>query len=151
MAQDIDSLHRFQEQHIQQASKKNFNFSWEWLGDRAIDWAMNLGSAIVILIIGFFIAKRLANMVDRVLSKKKFDESLKRFLVSMVNTVLRILIVISAMGQMGVEMTSFVALIGAAGLAVAMAFSGTLGNFAGGVMILIFRPYKVGDYIKTQG
>ena len=151
MAQDIDSLHRYQEQQMAASPNEKFDLSWEWLGGKAVEWAMNLGTALVILIIGFFIAKRISKMVDRMLSKKNFDESLKRFLVSMINTVLRILIIVSAMGQLGLEMTSFVALIGAAGLAIAMAFSGTLGNFAGGVMILIFRPYKVGDYIKTQG
>ena len=123
----------------------------EEIADTAMSWGTSLAIAIAVLIIGFFITKRISKLVGKSLDKRNFDESLKRFLMSMVSTVLRILVVITALSQLGVEMTSFVALIGAAGLAIGMAFSGTLGNFAGGVMILIFRPYKVGDYIKAQG
>jgi small conductance mechanosensitive channel len=117
----------------------------------AIEYGTNLIIAIAILIVGLFIAKRISKIVSKVLKKKDFDESLRTFLTSMVSISLRILVVITALGQLGVEMTSFIALLGAAGLAIGMAFSGTLGNFAGGIMILIFRPYKVGDYISAQG
>lgn len=128
-----------------------FEFSWDGILVKAQDWAINLALAIAVLAIGFFIVKRITKLIGHALDKKDFDESLKRFIKSLVSTALRILVVVSALGQLGVEMTSFVALIGAAGLAIGMAFSGTLGNFAGGVMILIFRPYKVGDYVNAQG
>jgi small conductance mechanosensitive channel len=97
------------------------------------------------------IVKRVSKMVSKILRKKDYDESPQGFLVSLVSISLHILVVLTALSQLGVEMTSFVALIGAAGLAIGMAFSGTLGNFAEGVMILIFRPYKVGDFIEAQG
>ena len=117
----------------------------------AIEYGTNLITAVFILIIGLFIAKKASNVFSTILKKKKFDESLRTFLTSIVSVSLRILVVITALGQLGVEMTSFIALLGAAGLAIGMAFSGTLGNFAGGIMILIFRPYKVNDYISAQG
>ena len=106
---------------------------------------------IAILVVGMMIVKRVSKLVSKILRKKDYDESPQGFLVSLVSISLRILVVLTALSQLGVEITSFVALIGAAGLAIGMAFSGTLGNFAGGVMILIFRPYKVGDFIEAQG
>jgi small conductance mechanosensitive channel len=133
------------------AGGESFEFSWEWFEDKAYEWGLNMVMAIAILVIGFFIAKRVSIIVGKVLDRKAFDESLKKFLMSMVSISLRILVVVTALGQLGLEMTSFIALIGGAGLAIGMAFSGTLGNFAGGVMILIFRPYRVGDYIQAQG
>lgn len=126
-------------------------YDMDWFIGKSIEYGTNLVIAIAVLVIGMFIAKRITKVVARVLTKKDFDESLQKFLLSLVSISLRILVVMSALGQLGVEMTSFVALIGAAGLAIGMAFSGTLSNFAGGIMILIFRPYKVGDYVSAQG
>lgn len=125
-------------------------FGWDNIWDKVIEYGTNLAIAVAVLVIGLIIAKRLSNLVGKVLKRKELDDSLQGFLVSMVSITLKILVVLTALSQLGVEMTSFVALIGAAGLAIGMAFSGTLGNFAGGIMILIFRPYKVGDYISTQ-
>lgn len=127
------------------------NLNWDDLIDKGVNFGINLIIGIGILVIGMMIAKRLTKLVNRILKKRDYDKSLQSFLTSMVSISLRILVVMTALGQMGVEMTSFIALVGAAGLAVGMAFSGTLGNFAGGVMILIFRPYKVGDLIQAQG
>lgn len=133
------------------ASSGGFDFSWDWLIEKSIEWGTNLAIAILILIVGLILTKRVTKVTKKLLSKKDMDQSLQSFLTSMVSISLRILVVISALSTLGLEMTSFVALIGAAGLAIGMAFSGTLGNFAGGVMILIFRPYKVGDFISAQG
>ena len=83
--------------------------------------------------------------------KRKVDESLIPFLTSMLNMVLKVMLVITVMSMLGIEMTSFIAILGAAGLAVGLALSGTLQNFAGGVMLLIFKPFKVGDFIDAQG
>jgi len=87
----------------------------------------------------------------RMMLKSKMDDSLVPFLSSLVSTILKVMVVISALGMLGIEMTSFIAILGAAGLAIGMALSGTLQNFAGGVMILIFKPFKVGDFINAQG
>lgn len=133
------------------ANADQWVFSWDNVINKGIEYGLNLVIAVAVLIIGMMIAKRLSKMISKVLNKKEYDESLQGFLVSLVSISLRILVVLTALSQLGVEMTSFVALLGAAGLAIGMAFSGTLGNFAGGVMILIFRPYKVGDLIEAQG
>jgi small conductance mechanosensitive channel len=85
------------------------------------------------------------------LEKRKTDDSLRPFLKGIVNGLLKVLLVISVLGMLGIEMTSFIAILGAIGLAVGLALSGTLQNFAGGIMLLIFRPFKVGDVIDAQG
>lgn len=113
--------------------------------------SLKLAMAIGIFVVGFWLAKMMTKGVRRMLRARSTDESLVTFLSSLTSIVLKILVVITAVTQLGVEMTSFVALLGAAGLAIGMAFSGTLSNFAGGVMILLFKPFRVGDYVKVQG
>ncbi len=107
--------------------------------------------AIIVLIIGLWVIKILQKAVRKTFEKREVDVSLRGFLNSMIGILLKIMLFISVIGMLGVEMTSFIAILGAAGLAVGMALSGTLQNFAGGVMILIFKPFKVGDYIVAQG
>lgn len=123
--------------------------------DYAIDFIVMYGpkllGAILVLIIGLWVIKLLTRGTDRLMVRSKVDDSLRPFMKSLVGTLLKVMLVISIMGMVGIEMTSFIAILGAAGLAVGMALSGTLQNFAGGVMILIFKPFKVGDYIEAQG
>lgn len=107
--------------------------------------------AIAVLIIGLWVIKILTKSFSKLLEKRDVDASLRPFFKSMVGILLKVLLVISVLGMLGIEMTSFIAILGAAGLAVGMALSGTLQNFAGGVMILIFKPYEVGDFINAQG
>lgn len=116
-----------------------------------MSYGPNLILAILTLIIGFMIIKRVNKSVGKAMERKKMDESLKPFLKSLISVLLKALLVISVMGMVGIEMTSFIAILGAAGLAVGMALSGTFQNFAGGVMILIFKPYKVSDMIEARG
>lgn len=116
-----------------------------------LDIGARLGITILILIIGFWLAKRFSSAVQKLLTRRKTDAGLITFLSSLTSVGLKILVIISAISQLGVEMTSFVAILGAAGLAIGMAFSGTLSNLAGGVMILFFKPYKVGDLVSMQG
>lgn len=130
----------------------------DWLGikqDKIVGILIDLGFrivlAITILAIGFWIAKAMGRAVERILISRKADQSLIGFMRSLTSIGLKALVVVTAISQLGVEMTSFVALLGAAGLAIGMAFSGTLSNFAGGVMILLFKPFKVGDYVHMQG
>jgi small conductance mechanosensitive channel len=111
----------------------------------------NLLIAILIFVAGFWLAKFASKTVRKILTKSKTDEGLISFLTSLTSIALKALVVVTGINQLGIEMTSFVAILGAAGLAVGMAFSGTLSNFAGGVMILAFKPFKVGDTIKTLG
>jgi len=121
------------------------------LSQMLMDIGMRIGIAIAVLVIGFWIAKIMSKAVVRVLQKRKTDESLIGFLKSLTSIGLKTLVIVTAVSQLGVEMTSFVAILGAAGLAIGLAFSGTLSNFAGGVMILLFKPFKVGDYVNMQG
>ncbi len=108
-------------------------------------------AAVLTLVLGLLLANFIVGMVKRLLNKSKVDPSLQSFLSSLVSILLKVMVYISALGMLGVEMTSFVAILGAAGLAVGLALSGTLQNFAGGVMILFFKTFKVGDFIEAQG
>jgi small conductance mechanosensitive channel len=115
------------------------------------EYGLKLIGAIAVWIIGSMVVKSMVNTFDRILNKSKTDASLKPFLKSIVGVLLKALLVITVLTMLGVEMTSFIAILGAAGLAIGMALSGTLQNFAGGVMILIFKPFKVGDFLEAQG
>ncbi len=116
-----------------------------------ITYGPKLIGAIVVWFIGIWVIKIITNAFNRMMDKSNTDASLKPFLKSLISILLKVLLAISVLGMLGVQMTSFIAILGAAGLAVGMALSGTLQNFAGGVMILIFKPFKVGDFIEAQG
>ena len=117
----------------------------------ALDFGYRLTGAILALIIGLWIIKKFVEAVAKIMHSKNVDDSLQPFLRSMLNISLKALLIISVLSMLGVEMTSFVAILGAAGLAVGLALSGTLQNFAGGIMILIFKPFEVGHVITAQG
>ncbi len=127
------------------------NFDTEALTGLAITYGLQLLSAIATLVIGLYVVSIIVKVAGKVFERSNVDVSLTGFLSSMISILLKIMVYISAIGMLGVEMTSFIAILGAAGLAVGMALSGTLQNFAGGVMILLFKPYKVGDFIEAQG
>ncbi len=107
--------------------------------------------AIIVLVIGLFIIRGIRKLVLKFFEKKDFDPSVETFLASLITITLKILLVISVISMLGIQMTSFVAIIGAAGLAVGLSLQGSLANFAGGVLILSFKPFKVGDYIDGAG
>lgn len=107
--------------------------------------------AIVVLIVGLWVIKRIIKGTDRVMTKREVNVSLRGFLRSLVGILLKLLLLISIAEMVGLKTTSFIAVVGAAGLAVGLALQGTLANFAGGVMILLFKPFKVGDLIVSQG
>jgi len=107
--------------------------------------------AIFTLVIGLYVIKALNIGLKKVLTKQKLDLSLISFLHALVASLLKVLLVLSVLSMVGVEVTSFIAFLGAAGLAVGLALQGSLQNFAGGVMIMLFKPYKVGDLISAQG
>ncbi len=130
---------------------KIFGYSTKDITDVILSTGTKIAIAAAILIIGLWITKRVVKRINKTLEKRDMDESLRSFLSSLTSIGLKIMIVITAIGQLGIEMTSFVAILGAAGLAIGMAFSGTLSNFAGGVMLLVFKPYKVGDLVNIQG
>jgi small conductance mechanosensitive channel len=115
------------------------------------DFGIALASALAVLIIGLFVIKKLTNALSKYFDRKDFDESLETFLLSLSGIALKLMLFVVVVQMLGVQSSSLVAVLGAAGLAVGLALSGTLQNFAGGVMILIFKPFKVGDYIDAQG
>lgn len=131
----MDKLSEYQDQLIPLATK----------------YGLKLISIIIVLIIGFWVISMIMKAISRAMEKQEVDPSLAPFIKSLIGTLLKVMLIISAVGMAGVEMTSFIAILGAAGLAVGMALSGTLQNFAGGVMILFFKPFKVGNYIEAQG
>lgn len=107
--------------------------------------------ALIVLWIGLRVIKLMIRGLNRILSKRKVDGSLKSFLSSLCEIALKVMLVIAIMGMVGIQTTSFIAVLGAAGLAIGMALQGTLQNFAGGVIILLLKPFHVGDYIEVNG
>jgi small conductance mechanosensitive channel len=121
------------------------------MNELVLSYGPKLIGAIAVWIIGGWVIKLLTKGFKSMMDKRDLDDSLKPFLGTLVGTLLKVMLVISVLSMLGVEMTSFIAILGAAGLAIGMALSGTLQNFAGGVMILLFKPFKVEDVIEAQG
>ena len=119
--------------------------------DMAIKYGTSLILALLVLFIGLAMIKRITTVTRKQMVKRNMDPSLVPFLISIINSLLKVLLVISVATMLGFEMTSFVAVLGAAGLAVGLALQGSLSNFAGGVLILILKPFKVGDFIEGGG
>ena len=119
--------------------------------EKLIDSGIQLGErvlgALIIFIIGKFLINWLNRLFARILEKRKVDPSIQSFLKSMVNILLLIMLILAVIGKLGIELTGFAALLASAGVAIGMALSGNLQNFAGGLIILLFRPYKVEDFI----
>jgi len=114
-------------------------------------YAVNVIVAILIIIIGFWLIKKVVKITKKLMAKNGVDETLQKFLGDLIGWGLKILVLISAISQVGIETTSFIAVLGAAGLAVGLALQGALANFAGGALIMVFKPFKVGDLIEAQG
>jgi small conductance mechanosensitive channel len=126
----------------------------QWLtnnSDLFIQYGVNIISALIILFIGNLIVKAVANSVSKVLQKKKMDRAVVEFIHGLVRYLLFVIVLIAALGRLGVQTASVVAVIGAAGLAVGLALQGSLSNFAAGVLIVAFRPFKSGDYVEIGG
>ena len=119
--------------------------------DKLVEWGINVGKdligAILIYIIGRFIIRQISRLVAKILEKRK----LQTFLKSLLSILLNLILAFAIVSRLGVETTSFAAILASAGVAIGMALSGNLSNFAGGLIILVFKPFKVGDYIDGQG
>ena len=122
--------------------------------DKLITGSISIGGrilgAILIFVIGKFIVNWLNKLFAQLLQRRKVEASIQSFLKSIVNITLLVMLFLAIIGQLGIELTSFAALLASAGVAIGMALSGNLSNFAGGIIILVFRPYKVGDYIEAS-
>ncbi len=127
----------------------------EVLIDKFVNWGLETGksivAAILIYVIGRFIIKQLSKFVATILVKRKLEISVQTFLKSLLNITLNIILAFAIVAKLGVETTSFAAILASAGVAIGMALSGNLSNFAGGLIILVFRPFKVGDFIDGPG
>ncbi|MCW8906464.1 MAG: mechanosensitive ion channel [Sedimenticola sp.] len=117
----------------------------------AIPWGINILLALATFIVGRWVASILLKVVKKLLNKSKMDQILVNFITAIINAALLLFIVIAAMDQLGVDTTSLIALLGAAGLAVGLAMQNSLQNFAAGVMLIVFRPFKAGDYVEAGG
>lgn len=117
----------------------------------SIEYLPQLGLAIFVLFSGLWVVDKISKLFEKGLVKRELEVSLRTFLISLVGILLKVLLLVTVAGMIGIQTTSFVAILGAAGLAVGLALQGSLSNFAGGVLILIFKPYKVGDTIDAMG
>jgi len=117
----------------------------------AVPWLVNITLALLVFVLGRWIARLLAGVAGRLMERAGLDAMLSGFVCSILNALLLLMVIIAALDQLGVDTTSFIALIGAAGLAVGLALQGSLQNFASGVLLIIFRPFKVGDFIEAAG
>lgn len=131
------------------------NVQWNKVMDQLMTWALDAGRhiliALVVYIVGHYLIKLLNYLLAKLLEKRKVEVSLQTFLKSFVSILLQVLLIVTVVGALGVNTTSFAALLASFGMAVGMALSGNLQNFAGGIVILFLKPYKVGDWIEAQG
>ncbi|WP_435134941.1 mechanosensitive ion channel family protein [Formosa sp. A9] len=131
--------------------KLELSYWTEKIIDFGSTYGLKIIGAIAFWIIGSWAVKAMLNATKRIMAKSNYEESLQKFLLNLISWVLKILLIITILGVLGVPTTSFAAVIGAAGLAIGLALQGSLANFAGGVLIMLFKPFKVGDYIEAQG
>ena len=147
-----DTLHK---ENLAQKIQTLSQMSTEELTSMVIKWVLNLSArvliALAIFFIGRWIIRYLRKLLRRMMERRAVEASLKSFLLNLVSITLTLFLIIVIIGILGIDTTSFVAIFASAGLAIGMALSGTLQNFAGGVMILIFKPFRVGDFIEAQG
>jgi len=127
------------------------NMIIEFLQTDGLAFGIDLGLALLIFLVGRFAIRMLVRMIRKGMQKNAVEETLETFVCNLVNSALLIVVIIAAIGQIGIQTTSFIAIFGAAGLAIGLALQGSLSNFASGVLIVLFRPYKVGDFVEAAG
>lgn len=130
---------------------ENINKYSDQIWSMAIHYAPKIAGAILVFILGLWVISIVTKIFAKGMEKRKLDASLQPFLISLVSVGLNVLLLVTVAGMLGIETTSFVAILGAAGLAVGLALQGSLANFAGGVLILVFKPFKVGDLVESGG
>lgn len=122
-----------------------------YVNDYAIPWGINIAFAILIFIIGRIVVKGVLSVFRKVMSKSKYDKMLSDFLESILSAVLMLFVIVASLDKLGVDTTSLVAILGAAGLAIGLSLQDSLKNFAAGVMLLVFKPFKAGDFVEAAG
>jgi len=133
----------------------NFNIDLSQLSSTLMDFVVSYGiklvGSILFLIIGLWVVARINRMLDKLMQRRQVEASLRGFLSSFLSALLKIVVIITVFGIAGVQMASFIAILGAASVAIALSLQGSLSNFAGGIIILLFKPFRVGDFIDGQG
>ena len=129
----------------------NMEVIWTKVSEMAVTYAPKLLLIIVVWIVGSIVIKNLLKLIKKGMDKSNVDESLSKFLMSIIGIVFKVMLLITIVTMVGVKMMSFTAILGAMAFAVGMSLQGSLGNFAGGVLIILFKPYKIGDFISAQG
>jgi small conductance mechanosensitive channel len=124
---------------------------WDKVSEYLLQNGMNLLAAILIFIIGKWVAKILAGLMEKLMIKGKVNQTLATFAKNLIYFILLIFVILAALEKIGIQTTSFIAIIGAAGLAVGLALQGSLANFAAGVMLIMFQPFQVGDFVEAGG
>lgn len=124
---------------------------WDELTNLVVKFGTQLVTAIIVLIVGFWLIKRFSKLLKKIMVKREVDESLIPFVRSVVSIILKVVLLITVVGILGIETTSFIAVLGSAGLAIGLALQGSLANFAGGVLILTIKPFSKGDFIDASG
>ena len=127
----------------------------EPLVNTLVSWATLYGVKIIVALVIFFVgrwlARKLSNTVQKIMTAREVDEALVKFASSLAYSALLIFVIIATLGQVGIQTASFVAIVGAAGLAIGLAMQGSLSNFAAGVLIIIFKPFRIGDFVEVAG
>ncbi len=140
---------------MDQSTLPELGFDWnqvlELIQTKGVDFAINLAIAIAIFYAGKMVISLVVRGLRKVMRRQEVDKTLETFVCNLVRIVLLVVVIIAAIGQLGIETTSFIAIFGAAGLAVGLALQGSLSNFAAGVLIVLFRPYRVGDFVEAAG
>lgn len=149
-----DSIHNIASTVVKDVTTGEGLDKMQLLLQKLLDWSISMGGRVVAAIIIFIIGRYLIKIINRLLQKlfvrQSVDPSIKTFLGSFINTTLMVLLIIAIINKLGIETTSFAALLASFGVAIGMAMSGNLSNFVGGMLILLFKPYKVGDWIKVD-
>ncbi|MGB0214288.1 MAG: mechanosensitive ion channel family protein [Alteromonas oceani] len=122
-----------------------------YINTYAIPWGINIAMALIIFVIGRMVVGIIISMFGKLMSKSKYDDMLVDFLKSILNAVLMLFVIVASLDELGVDTTSLVAILGAAGLAIGLSLQDSLKNFAAGVMLLVFKPFRAGDYIEAAG
>jgi len=122
---------------------------WNYVEQAVRLYAVDIIIALIIVVLGRMVVKMVGNLTGKLMKKRGVDETLRKFAMSIVTALLMAVVFIAALGQLGVETTSLVAIVGAAGLAIGLALQGSLSNFASGVMLIVFRPFKAGDFVEA--
>jgi small conductance mechanosensitive channel len=140
---------------MEEVQNQALNFDWNQVYDlirtQGVELAINIAIAVVIFYVGKLVVSMLVRGVRKVMQRQEVDKTLETFVCNFLRIALMVVVIIAAISQLGIQTTSFIAIFGAAGLAVGLALQGSLSNFAAGVLIVLFRPYRVGDFVEAAG